>query len=238
MAWHSNALLCFFIFDQDHMHNRMPIISVWTGDLYNEPSSSRLYVCLNCDYFYFLSVYEGVKSFYKEEDEAVPVNVYGKSKIAAEQFISEKWSNFAFLRSSIIFGPQTISPVPKSLPIQVFRKNSFITFLYLFHYVFFFLDGYIVKWNWSWMSLYARGLKTRIRLINSYDDLFSFSIIGSDDCPLCLLSCILNQWTSFISFLLVFGFHLSTLLASSIHFSYNLSEAIYIGIFFPRVLYA
>lgn len=64
-------------------------------------------------------VYEGVKSFYKEEDEALPVNVYGKSKVEAEQFISEKWPNFAILRSSIIFGPQTVSPVPKSLPIQV-----------------------------------------------------------------------------------------------------------------------
>ncbi|PRQ57889.1 putative dTDP-4-dehydrorhamnose reductase [Rosa chinensis] len=63
-------------------------------------------------------VYEGVKSFYKEDDEVVPVNVYGKSKVAAEQFITEKCSNFAILRSSIIFGPQTISPVSKSLPIQ------------------------------------------------------------------------------------------------------------------------
>lgn len=64
-------------------------------------------------------VYEGTKSFYKEEDETAPVNVYGKSKLEAEQFITAKCSNFAILRSSIIFGPQTISPVPKSLPIQV-----------------------------------------------------------------------------------------------------------------------
>lgn len=79
-------------------------------------------LCLPCsivDDAIFPSVYQGVKSFYKEEDETIPVNVYGKSKVAAEQFIYEKWPNFAILRSSIIFGPQTISPVPKSLPIQV-----------------------------------------------------------------------------------------------------------------------
>ncbi|OMP00503.1 dTDP-4-dehydrorhamnose reductase [Corchorus olitorius] len=79
-------------------------------------------------------VYEGVKSFYKEEDEAVPVNVYGQSKVAAEQFISEKWPNFAILRSSIIYGPQTVSPVPKSLPVQwmdgVLSKGDKVEFFY------------------------------------------------------------------------------------------------------------
>ncbi|KAL4191672.1 hypothetical protein AMTRI_Chr07g31060 [Amborella trichopoda] len=63
-------------------------------------------------------VYEGVKSFYKEEDETVPVNMYGKLKVKAEQFISSNCSNFAILRSSIIYGPETMSPIPKSLPIQ------------------------------------------------------------------------------------------------------------------------
>ncbi|KAL6635399.1 hypothetical protein ACP70R_028070 [Stipagrostis hirtigluma subsp. patula] len=63
-------------------------------------------------------VYEGVKSFYKEEDETLPVNMYGKSKVAAEKFIVQNCSNYAILRSSIIYGPQTISPVSKSLPIQ------------------------------------------------------------------------------------------------------------------------
>lgn len=46
------------------------------------------------------------------------MNVYGRSKVAAEQFISANHSNFAILRSSIIYGPQTVSPVPKSLPVQ------------------------------------------------------------------------------------------------------------------------
>ncbi|WOL18948.1 hypothetical protein Cni_G27745 [Canna indica] len=63
-------------------------------------------------------VYEGTKPFYKEDDEAVPVNMYGKTKLAAEQHIIANCSNYAILRSSIIYGPQTISPVTKSLPIQ------------------------------------------------------------------------------------------------------------------------
>ncbi|XP_039125011.1 LOW QUALITY PROTEIN: methionine adenosyltransferase 2 subunit beta [Dioscorea cayenensis subsp. rotundata] len=67
-------------------------------------------------------VYEGIKSFYKEEDETVPVNMYGKSKVAAEEFITSNCSNFAILRSSIIYGPQTVAPVEKSLPIQWIDK--------------------------------------------------------------------------------------------------------------------
>ncbi|EPS63419.1 hypothetical protein M569_11367, partial [Genlisea aurea] len=63
-------------------------------------------------------VYEGTKSFYREEDETVPVNVYGRSKLEAENYISANWPNYAILRSSIIYGPQTAHPVPKPLPIQ------------------------------------------------------------------------------------------------------------------------
>ncbi|GMH21707.1 hypothetical protein Nepgr_023549 [Nepenthes gracilis] len=79
-------------------------------------------------------VYEGSKSFYKEEDEVVPVNVYGKSKVEAERLISSNCLNFAILRSSIIFGPQTISPLPKSLPVQwmdsVLSKGNKMDFFY------------------------------------------------------------------------------------------------------------
>ncbi|KAH7429580.1 hypothetical protein KP509_09G057100 [Ceratopteris richardii] len=63
-------------------------------------------------------VYEGTKSFYKEDDEAKPVNTYGRSKLEAEQLIMETWHNYAILRSSIIYGPEAIVQVPKSLPIQ------------------------------------------------------------------------------------------------------------------------
>lgn len=65
------------------------------------------------------SVYEGTKSFYKEDEETKPVNVYGKSKVEAEKHIRAHWQNFAVLRSSIIYGPQPVVPVQKSLPVQV-----------------------------------------------------------------------------------------------------------------------
>ncbi|KAG5410515.1 hypothetical protein IGI04_006834 [Brassica rapa subsp. trilocularis] len=79
-------------------------------------------------------VYEGVKSFYKEEDETLAVNVYGKSKVAAELLIRDKCQNFAILRSSIIFGPQTLSPLPKNLPVQwmdsVLQKGDTVDFFH------------------------------------------------------------------------------------------------------------
>ncbi|KAK9058940.1 hypothetical protein SSX86_021557 [Deinandra increscens subsp. villosa] len=80
----------------------------------NTDTTTPLLIHLSTD-----QVYQGTKSFYKEDDETLPVNVYGKSKVAAEEYISQNCSNFVILRSSIIFGPQTtISPVSKSLPIQ------------------------------------------------------------------------------------------------------------------------
>ncbi|KAL0712350.1 hypothetical protein Bca4012_019328 [Brassica carinata] len=80
-------------------------------------------------------VYEGVKSFYKEdEDETLAVNVYGKSKVAAELLIRDQCQNFAILRSSIIFGPQTLSPLPKNLPVQwmdsVLQKGDSVDFFH------------------------------------------------------------------------------------------------------------
>lgn len=63
-------------------------------------------------------VYEGTKSFYKEEDETKPVNVYGRSKLEAEQVIMKSWPNYVILRSSIIYGPEPIVQVQKSLPLQ------------------------------------------------------------------------------------------------------------------------
>ncbi|CAH8361173.1 unnamed protein product [Eruca vesicaria subsp. sativa] len=79
-------------------------------------------------------VYQGIKSFYKEEDETLAVNVYGKSKVAAELLIRDKCQNFAILRSSIIIGPQTVSPLPKNLLVQwidsVLQKGDTVDFFH------------------------------------------------------------------------------------------------------------
>ncbi|KAJ1694601.1 hypothetical protein LUZ63_011299 [Rhynchospora breviuscula] len=98
----------------------------WLHDFGNDNS---LLIHLSTD-----QVYEGVKSFYKEEDETIPVNIYGKSKVAAEKLISETFQNYVILRSSIIYGPQTLSPVARSLPIQwmdnVLSQGKEVDFFY------------------------------------------------------------------------------------------------------------
>eukprot|EP00270_Netrium_digitus_P008170 TRINITY_DN2422_c0_g1_i1.p1 TRINITY_DN2422_c0_g1~~TRINITY_DN2422_c0_g1_i1.p1 ORF type:complete len:345 (-),score=84.00 TRINITY_DN2422_c0_g1_i1:53-1024(-) len=63
-------------------------------------------------------VYEGTKLFNLESDDCTPVNTYGRTKLAAERLIQQKWRNFAILRSSIIVGPPTPVPIPKQLPLQ------------------------------------------------------------------------------------------------------------------------
>ena len=68
-------------------------------------------------------MYEGVKSFYKEDDETNAINMYEKSKVMVENYICSNYSSYAILRRSIIYGPQPIIPVEKTLPIQV-RKDG------------------------------------------------------------------------------------------------------------------
>eukprot|EP00850_Spirogloea_muscicola_P011459 SM000071S21083 [mRNA] locus=s71:320104:322126:+ [translate_table: standard] len=62
-------------------------------------------------------VYDGSKGFYKETDEAKPINEYGRSKVRAEELIAGSWPNYAILRSSIIVGPQPPVPLARGLPL-------------------------------------------------------------------------------------------------------------------------
>ncbi|KAJ0229943.1 RmlD-like substrate binding domain-containing protein [Hirschfeldia incana] len=101
----------------------------WLSSSSFQTNNKTLLIHLSTD-----QVYEGVKSFYKEEDETLAVNVYGKSKVAAELLIRDKCQSFAILRSSIIFGPQTLSPLPKNLPVQwmdsVLQKGDTVDFFH------------------------------------------------------------------------------------------------------------
>eukprot|EP00246_Nothoceros_aenigmaticus_P001563 TRINITY_DN1205_c0_g1_i1.p1 TRINITY_DN1205_c0_g1~~TRINITY_DN1205_c0_g1_i1.p1 ORF type:complete len:235 (+),score=26.76 TRINITY_DN1205_c0_g1_i1:146-850(+) len=63
-------------------------------------------------------VYDGTQRFYTEQDEPNPVNVYGKTKLEAEEYIQTSWPNYAILRSSIIYGPHPVVQVDRSLPVQ------------------------------------------------------------------------------------------------------------------------
>lgn len=55
-------------------------------------------------------VYPGTKANSTEEDPVAPVNAYGQSKVAAEDYVRGQWHNHYTLRSSIIFGPATAAP--------------------------------------------------------------------------------------------------------------------------------
>ena len=63
--------------------------------------STALFVHFSSD-----QVYPGDGSLiWTEEDRTAPVNSYGRSKLAAEEFISENLENFLIFRSSLICGP-------------------------------------------------------------------------------------------------------------------------------------
>ncbi|GLC50559.1 hypothetical protein PLESTB_000393200 [Pleodorina starrii] len=66
-------------------------------------------------------VYDGSHAMWKEDDQCGPVNVYGKSKLEAEQCIVSRLPEafpVAILRSSIIYGPPPPEPVGRALFLQ------------------------------------------------------------------------------------------------------------------------
>ena len=63
-------------------------------------------------------VYDGSRPLWREGDAAAPVNAYGQSKAEAEVAVRAAWPHHIILRSSIIYGPQSPSPVPRPLFVQ------------------------------------------------------------------------------------------------------------------------
>jgi len=63
-------------------------------------------------------VYDGSKAFWKEDDDCIPVNMYGKTKLEAEEAIKANWPRSVILRSSIIYGPPPPEPVNRGLFLQ------------------------------------------------------------------------------------------------------------------------
>lgn len=82
--------------------------------------------CVTCGWA--APVYDGTKAHNKESDPTLPVNLYGRTKLEAEQEIAKRWGNYAILRSSLIVGPpQPAMALPKTPPLTVSVISHFPT---------------------------------------------------------------------------------------------------------------
>jgi dTDP-4-dehydrorhamnose reductase len=69
-------------------------------------------------------IYDGSKAHWKEDDVTAPINVYGQTKLEAEQEIGREWPHHVVLRSSIIYGPPPPgAPVNRGLFLQFIKRS-------------------------------------------------------------------------------------------------------------------
>ncbi|KAK9821055.1 hypothetical protein WJX74_006579 [Apatococcus lobatus] len=74
-----------------------------------------------CPLFIQLStdlVFDGNQAHWTESDACKPINVYGRTKLEAEQLLQAQWPHHVILRSSIIYGPNSPQPVSRRLFLQ------------------------------------------------------------------------------------------------------------------------
>jgi len=70
-------------------------------------SAGAVFVFLSTDY-----VFDGGKGPYKEDDKPNPLNLYGKLKLDAENWIRDDLSKFLIVRTTNVYGwdPDTVTP--------------------------------------------------------------------------------------------------------------------------------
>eukprot|EP00877_Chromochloris_zofingiensis_P009905 jgi/Chrzof1/5168/Cz15g14030.t1 len=68
-------------------------------------------------------VYEGNQSWWTEDHPCQPVNAYGRSKLAAEDYIRSSWPKHVILRASLIYGHDPPVPVGRPLFLQFIRDK-------------------------------------------------------------------------------------------------------------------
>jgi dTDP-4-dehydrorhamnose reductase len=80
----------------------------------------------NCLLVFYSSdfVFDGKKGSYTEQDKPNPLNVYGASKLEAENAIKEILSNYIIIRTSTLYGAFESGKKPES------KKGSFVQWVY------------------------------------------------------------------------------------------------------------
>ncbi len=69
--------------------------------LLNAEEQKSFFVFVSTDF-----IFDGEKGMYKEQDEAAPVNLYGKTKLEAEDAVKEYEHGWAIARTALVYGKQ------------------------------------------------------------------------------------------------------------------------------------
>jgi dTDP-4-dehydrorhamnose reductase len=72
--------------------------------LMNAAEQKSFFVFVSTDF-----VFDGVKGMYSEDDEAAPVNYYGKTKAEAEEVVREYEHDWAIVRTVMVYGKPVLS---------------------------------------------------------------------------------------------------------------------------------
>lgn len=80
--------------------------------------NNAIMVHMSTDY-----IFDGRKKYYKENDKANPISIYGKSKMLGEKSLMETLDNYYLIRASWLFGPNSKNFVDTILRIAKEKKE-------------------------------------------------------------------------------------------------------------------